>query len=237
MHCCRGLPRSPSRSSTPSSASKPCWRCSRLLGWNDPGRHRQAARGAAAAGAVRRHRSTRACHHGVVPADFCRAGRRCAAAGRRRSRSARSTGRRRALPHAPLADVDELCGLSGRGSGDRLQSALLPVQRSGLGALRAVADSGRAIFWHVFWASFLPSLALTMMGAFCATLGDMSDPVAGLKPFMPRVAVSALYHRRDRRLVGQQRADLLFLRPDAAGDRPQGASLHSDCCWTWSLRH
>jgi nucleobase:cation symporter-1, NCS1 family len=38
---------------------------------------------------------------------------------------------------------------------------------------------------HVFWASYLPSLAMTMMGAFCATLGDMSDPVAGLKPFMP----------------------------------------------------
>ena len=26
---------------------------------------------------------------------------------------------------------------------------------------------------------------MTMMGAFCATLGDMSDPVAGLKPFVP----------------------------------------------------
>ena len=45
--------------------------------------------------------------------------------------------------------------------------------------------SGRAVFWHVFLASFLPSVALTMMGAFCATLGDVSDPVAGLKPFMP----------------------------------------------------
>lgn len=45
--------------------------------------------------------------------------------------------------------------------------------------------SGRAIFWHVFLASFLPSVALTMMGAFCATLGDVSDPVAGLRPFMP----------------------------------------------------
>ncbi len=41
------------------------------------------------------------------------------------------------------------------------------------------------IFWHVFWASYLPSVLLTMMGAFCATLGDMSDPVAGLKPFIP----------------------------------------------------
>jgi purine-cytosine permease-like protein len=43
----------------------------------------------------------------------------------------------------------------------------------------------RPIFQHVFWASYLPSLALTMMGAFCATLGDVSDPVAGLRPFIP----------------------------------------------------
>lgn len=42
-----------------------------------------------------------------------------------------------------------------------------------------------SIFAHVFWASYLPSVLLTMMGAYCATLGDMSDPVAGLKPFMP----------------------------------------------------
>jgi NCS1 family nucleobase:cation symporter-1 len=47
------------------------------------------------------------------------------------------------------------------------------------------ATPGRTVFWHVFWASYLPSLALTSMGAICATLGDMSDPVAGLKPFIP----------------------------------------------------
>jgi purine-cytosine permease-like protein len=47
------------------------------------------------------------------------------------------------------------------------------------------ATPGRAVFQRVFWASYLPSLALTAMGAICATLGDMSDPVAGLKPFMP----------------------------------------------------
>jgi len=47
------------------------------------------------------------------------------------------------------------------------------------------ATPARRIFCHVFAASYLPSLALTMMGAFCATLGDMSDPVAGLKPFIP----------------------------------------------------
>ncbi len=47
------------------------------------------------------------------------------------------------------------------------------------------ATPGRKVFWHVFWCSFAPSLALTMMGAISATLGDMSDPVAGLKPFIP----------------------------------------------------
>jgi nucleobase:cation symporter-1, NCS1 family len=47
------------------------------------------------------------------------------------------------------------------------------------------ATRGRTVFWHVFAWSYLPSLALTMMGALSATLGDMSDPVAGLKPFMP----------------------------------------------------
>lgn len=47
------------------------------------------------------------------------------------------------------------------------------------------ATPGHLVFRHVFWASYLPSLALTAMGAACATLGDMSDPVAGLKPFIP----------------------------------------------------
>jgi nucleobase:cation symporter-1, NCS1 family len=47
------------------------------------------------------------------------------------------------------------------------------------------AISARSIFAHVFWASFLPTLLMTLMGAFCATLADMTDPVAGLKPFMP----------------------------------------------------
>jgi NCS1 family nucleobase:cation symporter-1 len=47
------------------------------------------------------------------------------------------------------------------------------------------ATPARPIFHHVFWASFLPTLVLAMMGAFCATLGDMEDPVSGLQPFMP----------------------------------------------------
>jgi NCS1 family nucleobase:cation symporter-1 len=49
------------------------------------------------------------------------------------------------------------------------------------------ATPAKSVFWHVFWASYAPSLALTMMGALCATLGNMSDPVAGLKPFIPNL--------------------------------------------------
>jgi len=47
------------------------------------------------------------------------------------------------------------------------------------------ATPPRPIFWRVFWAAFVPSLLLTVMGVYCATLGDMSDLVAGLKPFLP----------------------------------------------------
>jgi adenosylhomocysteine nucleosidase len=47
------------------------------------------------------------------------------------------------------------------------------------------ATPARSVFQHVFWASFLPSVALGAMGAIGATLGDMSDPVAGLRPFIP----------------------------------------------------
>jgi purine-cytosine permease-like protein len=48
------------------------------------------------------------------------------------------------------------------------------------------ATPAKTVFWHVFCASYAPSLALTLMGALCATLGDMSDPVAGLEPFIPK---------------------------------------------------
>jgi purine-cytosine permease-like protein len=43
----------------------------------------------------------------------------------------------------------------------------------------------RALFSRVFWWTFLPSVIITTMGAMWATLGDMSDPIAGLKPFIP----------------------------------------------------
>jgi purine-cytosine permease-like protein len=43
----------------------------------------------------------------------------------------------------------------------------------------------RPIFHTVFWWTFLPSVALTGAGALWASLGDMSDPVAGLKPLLP----------------------------------------------------
>ncbi len=47
------------------------------------------------------------------------------------------------------------------------------------------ATPARKIFGHVFWASYLPSVVLCIMGAMWATLGDMSDPVAGLQPLIP----------------------------------------------------
>jgi NCS1 family nucleobase:cation symporter-1 len=43
----------------------------------------------------------------------------------------------------------------------------------------------RRIFHTVFWWTFLPSIVLTGAGALWASLGDMSDPVAGLKPLLP----------------------------------------------------
>jgi NCS1 family nucleobase:cation symporter-1 len=43
----------------------------------------------------------------------------------------------------------------------------------------------RQIFSRVFWWTFIPSVIVTAMGAMWASLGDMSDPVAGLKPFIP----------------------------------------------------
>jgi len=43
----------------------------------------------------------------------------------------------------------------------------------------------RSIFARVFWWTFVPCVILTAMGALWASLGDMSDPVAGLKPFLP----------------------------------------------------
>jgi nucleobase:cation symporter-1, NCS1 family len=47
------------------------------------------------------------------------------------------------------------------------------------------ATPARQVFNQVFWWNFLPSVLLTAMGAMWATLGDMSDPVAGLEPLIP----------------------------------------------------
>jgi NCS1 family nucleobase:cation symporter-1 len=43
----------------------------------------------------------------------------------------------------------------------------------------------RALFNRVFWWTFLPSVVITTMGAMWATLGDMTNPIAGLRPFIP----------------------------------------------------
>jgi nucleobase:cation symporter-1, NCS1 family len=90
-----------------------------------------------------------------------------------------------ALPHAPITTATALAGFF---------AATAIVASNPLSFLFNGPDWVRylpsrtprgAIFLHVFRASFLPSLLLTLMGAYCATLGDMSDPVAGLKPFIP----------------------------------------------------
>lgn len=90
-----------------------------------------------------------------------------------------------AATHAPLATSTTLGAFLAAGA--VIASNPLSFLFNGPDWVRYLPSqtSGRTVFWHVFLASFLPSVALTMMGAFCATLGDVSDPVAGLKPFMP----------------------------------------------------
>ena len=45
--------------------------------------------------------------------------------------------------------------------------------------------SGRSVFWTVFISSGVIALFLSMMGVLLASQGDMSDPVGGVKPFVP----------------------------------------------------
>lgn len=51
---------------------------------------------------------------------------------------------------------------------------------------------GKSIFWNITWSSGLSALVLSVMGALLASRGDMSDPVAGVKPFVP-LAVFIVY--------------------------------------------
>ena len=44
---------------------------------------------------------------------------------------------------------------------------------------------GRSIFWTVFLSSGVIALFLSVMGVLLASRGDMSDPVAGVEPFVP----------------------------------------------------
>jgi purine-cytosine permease-like protein len=48
-----------------------------------------------------------------------------------------------------------------------------------------VRTRGRHIFNRVFWWTFAPCVLLTAMGAIWASLGDMSDPVAGVRHLVP----------------------------------------------------
>jgi NCS1 family nucleobase:cation symporter-1 len=47
------------------------------------------------------------------------------------------------------------------------------------------ATSARKVFVNVTLSAGLPALALCMMGALLASRGDMTDPVAGVAPFVP----------------------------------------------------
>jgi nucleobase:cation symporter-1, NCS1 family len=89
------------------------------------------------------------------------------------------------MPHAPLASSTTLAAFLTAAA--VIASNPLSFLFNGPDWVRYLPSTtpGRPIFQHVFWSSYLPSIALTMMGAYCATLGDMSDPVAGLKPFIP----------------------------------------------------
>ena len=90
-----------------------------------------------------------------------------------------------ALPHAHLASATTLAAFLTAAAA--LASNPMSYLFNGPDWVRYLPSKtpGRSIFWHVFLASYLPSLLLTLMGAWCATLGDMSDPVAGVKPLVP----------------------------------------------------
>jgi purine-cytosine permease-like protein len=45
--------------------------------------------------------------------------------------------------------------------------------------------TGRSVFWTVFLSSGLIALFLSVMGVLLASRGDMSDPIAGVEPFVP----------------------------------------------------
>ena len=89
------------------------------------------------------------------------------------------------VPHAPLTTATSLAAFLAATA--IIASNPLSFLFNGPDWVRYLPSRTRraAVFSRVFRASFLPSLLLTMMGAYCATLGDMSDPVAGLKPFIP----------------------------------------------------
>jgi nucleobase:cation symporter-1, NCS1 family len=45
---------------------------------------------------------------------------------------------------------------------------------------------GKSIFWTVLWSAGLIAVFLGIMGAMLSSQGDMSDPVAGVKPLIPQ---------------------------------------------------
>ena len=90
-----------------------------------------------------------------------------------------------AIPHAPLTTTTTMAAFFVACS--IIASNPLSFLFNGPDWVRYLPSqtSGAAVLMRVFRATFVPSILLTVMGAYCATLGDMSDPVAGLKPLLP----------------------------------------------------
>ena len=195
------------------------------LGLGGPGRRGQGARDAARPRGVGADRDLRPRDAGVRQRVFAVALTRVLvlvlaySIGGVDGRSTRERGPRR------LGDGRAHPGGRCRG---RLGPDLLPVQRARLRPLPAGRGPGRAIFWTVTLGSGLIALLLSVMGVLLASRGDMSDPIAGVEPFVPGLGVRPLHRRRGRRLDRQQRGRLLLVGAVPAVGRTAAAALAGD---------
>lgn len=90
-----------------------------------------------------------------------------------------------AAPHAPLATATVAAAFMT--AGGVIASQPVSYLFNGPDWVRYLPSQtpAKRIFGEVFWWTFLPSIVLTGMGAVWASLGDMSDPVAGVKSLVP----------------------------------------------------
>ena len=111
----------------------------------------------------------------------------------------------------------------------RFRSDLVPVQRARLRPLPARARrSSRSIFWTVSLSSGSIALLLSVMGVLLASRGDMSDPIAGVDPFVPSWVFVLYILAAGRRLDRQQRGRVLLVGPVPPVGRPAAEALPGD---------